>query len=75
MRHTKLRHFLIATGAVLAIGVIGLWSWNTLAGLFDAPTAQYKHALAVLALLAIVRIAVLPRRRERKIGTDHGLVR
>ena len=74
MRHTILRHVLITTGAVLAIGIIGLWSWNTLAVLLGAPTAEFRHALSFLGLLAIIRISLLPvhhLRRRRIIGARH----
>jgi hypothetical protein len=66
MQQTTLRHVLIAAGVLLVVSVVGLWSWNTLAALFDIPTAEFRHALAFLALLAIVRIAVLQRRHRRK---------
>lgn len=37
----------------LMITVGSLWSFNTVAELVGAPTAQYKHALAALTLLLI----------------------
>jgi len=72
MRHTTLRHALIAVGTLLAISITGLWSWNTLAVLFDAPTAEFRHVLAFLVLLAIVRFTLVPRqhRRARRIFTN-----
>lgn len=65
MRHTTLRHVLIAAGALLAISITGLWAWNTLAALFDAPAAEFRHVLAFLALLAIVRFTIVPQRHRR----------
>ena len=62
MSHSDIRHLLLAGIALAAIAVVGLWSWNTLAPLFGAPEAQLRHAVAALALLAVLRFAV-PRRR------------
>ena len=43
----------VAAAAVLLVsGVLMLWGWNTLAvELFQAPEAQFRHALAAEALL------------------------
>jgi hypothetical protein len=35
--------------------VFGLWAWNTLSELYSGPVAQYKHVVAALILLAILR--------------------
>lgn len=56
------RHVLAATLAIAAIAVIGLWSWNTLAELFGAPQAQFRHAVAALVLITTLRLAT--RRRH-----------
>jgi hypothetical protein len=56
------RHLLAAVLAFAATTVIGLWSWNTLAELFGAPEAQFRHAVAVLLLITTVRLAT--RRRH-----------
>jgi hypothetical protein len=40
--------FLLAT-------VFGLWAWNTISELYNGPAAQYKHVVAALLLLAILR--------------------
>ena len=62
MKLTDTRHLLAALLAIAAIAVIGLWSWNTLAELFGAPEAQFKHAIAALALITALRLAT--RRRH-----------
>lgn len=72
MRHTILRHVLVAAGALFAVSIIGLWSWNTLAALFDAPAAEFRHALAFLALLIIVRSALLPPRQRHALNKVAG---
>ena len=72
MNHTKPRYALITAGMILVIAVIGLWSWNTLAVLFDAPEAELRHALAFLALLTIFRFVAVPRNRERRICAVRG---
>jgi predicted benzoate:H+ symporter BenE len=61
MKLTDTRHLLAALLAFAAIAVIGLWSWNTLAELFGAPEAQFKHAIAALALITTLRLALLRR--------------
>lgn len=57
---------LIAWAIVLAfLGVVTiLWSWNTIAGLFDVPLMQAKHAIATLLLLGLVRM-LLHRGQEQ----------
>ena len=37
-----------------------LWSWNTIAGLFDGPEMQAKHAIAALLLLGVARTVAVP---------------
>ncbi len=46
----------IATTLLLAVLILiaALWSWNTIAELFGGPTAQLKHVLAAVILVAIV---------------------
>jgi hypothetical protein len=39
----------------LLITVFGLWAWNALCELYSGPVAQYKHVVAALLLLAILR--------------------
>ena len=77
MKDVRLSHIFIATGGLLGVCIVGLWSWNTLATLFDAPTAEFRHALSILALLTIIRFVVLPRqrRRTRRVFTQRGQVR
>lgn len=65
MHPINARHLLGALVAIAVIAAIGLWSWNTLAELFGAPEAQFKHALAALALLSLLRLAT--RRRYARI--------
>tara|TARA_B100000315_G_scaffold257852_1_gene308104 strand:+ start:1446 stop:1691 length:246 start_codon:yes stop_codon:yes gene_type:complete len=52
------RRIAITIGFLLGAAVLVLWAWNTVAvDLFDAPHAQYKHALAALAgLLALASL-------------------
>ncbi len=60
MNQIDIKHLLAAGLAIVAIAVAGLWSWNTLAELFGAPEAQFRHVVAVLVLLATLRL-VMPR--------------
>lgn len=57
-------HLLAAILAFAAIAVIGLWSWNTLAELFGAPEAQFRHAVAAAALISTLRLATRRRHPE-----------
>ena len=66
MNQVDIKHVLAAGLVIAVIAVAGLWSWNTLAELFGAPEAQFRHALALLLLLATLRL-VIPRR--------HGAIR
>ena len=48
---------------ILAIGSAALlWAWNTLAELFGAPAADFRHALAFLVAAATVRVLASGRR-------------
>jgi len=62
MNRTDTPHLLAAILAFAAIAVIGLWSWNTLAELFGAPEAQFRHAVAALVLIITLRLTT--RRRH-----------
>jgi hypothetical protein len=48
-------------GLFLLVSIVGLWSWNTLAELFNGPHAQYKHTLAALGLMLTIKWALAPR--------------
>ena len=68
MRYLNLnyRKIILAGSLFLLASVAVLWAWNTLAELFALPPAQYKHALAVLLLLSIVRSGRGARLRVRQ---------
>jgi hypothetical protein len=61
------RHTLILSriALLLLFLVAGPWAWNTLAELFNAPHAQFKHVIATLVLLLALRWAILPGRHGR----------
>jgi uncharacterized membrane protein YqjE len=42
----------------ILLSVFGLWAWNTIAELFTWPQAQYKHLIAAMCLLLVVRVVV-----------------
>ena len=69
MNHLDVKDLLAAGLALAAIVATALWSWNTLADLFGAPEVQFRHALATLALFAILRLAI--RRRRSAIRCQH----
>ena len=49
------KHASLVIVMLLVTTVFGLWAWNTVSELFNGPLAQYKHVVAALILLAIVR--------------------
>ena len=65
--HLKLVTWAIAL-ACLAVVTI-LWSWNTIAGLFEAPEMQARHAIATVLLLGALRTFL------HRTGDRHRLLR
>ena len=62
-RHTSI----ISTAALLIlVPVAGLWAWNMLAELINAPQAQFKHYIATFTLLLSLRWVILPARHGHK---------
>ena len=66
MRHFDLKHITFAIIAVVVACTALLWSWNTLASLFGAPAAQFKHAVAALLIAAIAKTAIVRRPHETR---------
>ena len=62
--------------ALMLASVVLLWSWNILSSLFGGPVAQYKHAVAALAVAWVLgwmmRIAGRQRHRPRFQPSDRG---
>ena len=65
MRNSKYRHLIIAAGGFLLLAAGVLWSFNTLAELFGGPHAQFKHAVAGIALLVILKWCISANRGNR----------
>lgn len=74
MHSSKFRPIFIAIIAFALLSVVALWSFNTLSELFSWPQAQYKHAIAAIALLFIAKWALTsPQGRpEIEKGTSLG---
>lgn len=70
-RNTFRKITLATIGAALASLAV-LWSWNTLAPLFEGPVFQFRHAVALLVALVALRVvlgrSVAHRRREPESG-------
>jgi len=49
------RTYFIASGALTLISVVAFWSFNELSELFGGPQAQFKHAIAALGILLVVK--------------------
>ena len=49
------RNLFIALGALALFSVIVFWSFNELSELFGGPQAQFKHAIATIGILLVVK--------------------
>ena len=65
MRESKYRHYLIAAMLFALLSAAALWSFNTIAEFHGAPAAQYKHAIAAIVLLFVVKLSLFSTRRLR----------
>lgn len=68
----KFLHAVYGLAGILLVSLVLLWSWNTLSVLFEGPVAQYKHAVAALAVAWILgwamRFAFRHNHRSRFTG-------
>jgi hypothetical protein len=55
MRNSNNRHYFFAIGGFILLSSVALWSFNTLAEPFGGPTLQFKHAVAGVGLLIILK--------------------
>lgn len=60
MKKFNYRHITLITLAFVFFSITALWSWNTLAALYQGPVAEYRHIIAAMALLMISSWCVLP---------------
>jgi hypothetical protein len=51
MHNLNYKPYVHTVALFLLASMAGLWSWNTLSELFNLPSAQYKHVLAMALLL------------------------
>jgi hypothetical protein len=65
MHSVNLRQTFLVAVLFLLISIAALWSLNVLSALFGGPELQYKHAVAGLTLLAVLKIGVAGRRTAR----------
>jgi len=65
MYRLKWQRILSALAALTLAGAAILWAWNTLAGLFGAPPADFRHALAFVTAAATLRAIAFPHRPGR----------
>lgn len=66
MNRLKFKHAALFALLFIAASIASLWSWNTLAELFNGPQAQYKHILAVAVAVIVLRWALLSPTRHRR---------
>jgi len=64
MHNINYKNLFFATGLFLLASMAALWSWNTLAGLFNLPLAEYRHVIAVFILLYILKWEFTPWHRK-----------
>ncbi len=65
MHESDSRNYFIGGALFALLSVAALWSFNTVADLFGEPAAQYKHAIAAIALLFILKWSLFSTRRLR----------
>ena len=65
MNHTNHKLIFFSALAFVAVSMLALWLLNVVSALFGGPELQYKDALALLILLAIVRFATTARHGRR----------
>ena len=62
MHNSAFRKIVIASGAFALLLVAALWSFNALSELFGGPQAQYRHAIAAVVLLLVLKWSLAPYR-------------
>ncbi len=55
MHQYTFRQIFTAAGALVLISAIIFWSFNELSELFGGPQAQFKHAIAAIAFLLVIK--------------------
>jgi hypothetical protein len=69
MHKSRFRQLFIGIAAFAVISIAGLWSFNTLAEVLAWPQAQYKHAIAAIVLLLVLRWGLTRQRSDLQIQT------
>lgn len=55
MYQYTLSKLLIASGAIALFSATILWSFNELSELFGGPQAQFRHAIAAIGILLVIK--------------------
>lgn len=63
MHHPDWKHVMTGVCAALAGCALLLWSWNTLATHLGAPAAGFRHLVALLIIMVLLRRLLTTRRR------------
>lgn len=69
MHQYTFRKIFIATGAFALFSVIILWSFNQLSELLGGPQAQFKHAIATIGFLLVIKWTVTRFRGSHERGS------
>ena len=62
MYNSKFRKIFIAVGTFALLSAAALWSFNTLSELIGGPQAQYRHVIAAIAVLLVLKWGLRPNR-------------
>ena len=66
MKNDRFKYLAQAIAAFLVGSIALLWTWNTLAELFNGSGAEYRHAVAALIAAVMLR-GLLSRRQHRRV--------
>ncbi len=67
MNYHRFKHVALATTVFLVGSVALLWTWNTLAELFNGPGVEYRHAVAAVIVATMLR-GLFSHRRRRSVA-------
>lgn len=68
MKSGEFRYVILAALAFAVVTLVGLWTWNTAIELFGGPHLEYRHAVAIFAMPALIRVLLLPGRGWHRLA-------
>lgn len=64
------KHIGAALAALCVASIAMLWSWNTLAGLFGGPVAEFRHVLSLIIIAISIKALLSNDRRRSRAWHD-----